>query len=492
MNSLSNVDWAGLGLKVLAAIVVLIITAILAAVLKSAASKLAQKVPALRRIGQDGASLGNAVGTILSMVIWLLGLVIVLGIFQLNQVLTPVTSMLEQGLGFLPNIIGAVFVFVIGLVIAKIVRALITTALHAVDFGKLLGTAQSGIQRATGGAMGDQRGTQGAPSAQGTASAQGQAPGHTQPLPQQGQAPQQHPQQGQPQQGQHPQAQPQQGHAGQGGGKPGSNIPEIIASVVFALIMIVVSIASLQILGIASISDPAASMLTTVFTAIPNIIAAVALVGIGVLIARFVTGLFRPILESTGIDDWLQKNDVISEGSSATPTVLRIIEIAVVLFFAVMAAQVLGFPQITEILSQILNLGGSVLFGAVIIAAGFFIASVVSKLVSGTASTVIKWAIIILFAAMGLQSMGVADRIIEIAFGALVIGLAAAAVLAFGLGGRDAAARQLEKIEENKGKAGAPGKASAAAGSTGASGPAAAGPGSSGPASAPTTEGPQV
>src|SRR5699024_5844997 len=54
-------------------------------------------------------------------------------------------------LGFVPNIIGAVFVFIIGLTIAKIVRALITTALNAVDFGKLLGTAQSGFDRATGG-----------------------------------------------------------------------------------------------------------------------------------------------------------------------------------------------------------------------------------------------------------------------------------------------------------------------------------------------------
>lgn len=447
MNSLSNVDWAGLGLKVLSAVVVIIIAAILAAVLKSAVSKLAQKVPALRRIGQDGASLGNAVGTIVSMVVWLLGLVIVLGIFQLNQVLTPVTSMLEQGLGFLPNIIGAVFVFVIGLVIAKIVRALITTALRAVDFGKLLGTAQTGIQKATGGVMGDQSGDRTGQKAPAQQSAQ----------------------------------------QGQDGQRAVSNLPEIIASVVFALIMIVVSIAALQILGIASISDPAAEMLTSVFTAIPNIIAAVALVGIGVLIARFVTGLFRPVLESTGIDEWLQKNDVISEGSSATPTVLRIVEIAVVLFFGVMAAQVLGFPQITAILSQILDLGGSVLFGAVIIAAGFFIASVVSKLVSGTASTIIKWAIIILFAAMGLQSMGVADRIIEIAFGSLVIGLAAAAVLAFGLGGRDAAARQLEKIEENKGKAGTSAKASTASGSTGGPGPA-----SSGPASAPSTGGPQA
>ena len=65
--------------------------------------------------------------------------------------LSPVISMLEQGLGFIPNIIGAVFVFIIGLTIAKIVKALIVTALNAVDFGKLLGTAQSGFDKATGG-----------------------------------------------------------------------------------------------------------------------------------------------------------------------------------------------------------------------------------------------------------------------------------------------------------------------------------------------------
>ena len=53
-------------------------------------------------------------------------------------------------MGFVPNIIGAVFVFIIGLTIAKIVRALIGTALNAVDFGKLLGTAQSGFEKATG------------------------------------------------------------------------------------------------------------------------------------------------------------------------------------------------------------------------------------------------------------------------------------------------------------------------------------------------------
>lgn len=418
MDSLSNVDWAGLGLKILAAIVIIVITAILAMLVKKGVAGLTQKVPALRRPGVDGAALGNSIGTIASMVIWLLGLIIILGIFQLSQVLSPVISMLEQGLGFVPNIIGAVFVFIIGLTIAKIVRALITTALNAVDFGKLLGTAQSGFEKATGGVT-----------SAGRPDAQAQAAPHAQAAPG-GAAPAASP---------NPTASP---------APATSKVPEILASVVFALIMIVVSIAALQILGIASISDPASAMLTSVFTAIPNIIAAVVLVGIGVLVARFVSGLFRPILEGSGIDAWLTKQEILPQGSSATPTVLRVVEIAVVLFFAVMGAQALGFPQITAILSEILELGGNVLFGGAIIAAGFFLAMIVGKVLKGSVGTVVKWAVIILFVAMGLKSMGVADSIIEMAFGALVIGAAAAAMLAFGLGGREAAARQLAKLEK--------------------------------------------
>ena len=63
------------------------------------------------------------------------------------------------------------------------------------------------------------------------------------------------------------------------------------------------------------------------------------------------------------------------------------------------------------------------------------------------ASNIIRVATIVLFSAMGLQFMGIADSIINLAFAALVVGGAAAAALAFGLGGRDAAARQLAKLE---------------------------------------------
>src|SRR5699024_10996703 len=295
-----------------------------------------------------------------------------------------------------------------------IARALIVTALNAVDFGKLMGTAQSGFQKATGGVT--------------------SVPGQTAPQGAQAQTA--------------PQGQPgQQGQAGQTGqpgqqgrpsqGSTGANVPEMLASVVYALIMIVVSIAALESLKIASTSALASQVLTSVLTAIPRILVAVVLVGFAVL-----------IVEGASIDGWLIKQEILPEGSSITPTVLRIVEIAVVLFFAVMGAQVLGFPQVTAILSAILELGGSVLSGGAIIVAGFFIAMIIGRILSGTVSTVVRWAVIILFTAMGLQSMGVADSIIEMAFGALVIGGAAAAVLAFGLGGREAAARQLAKLEK--------------------------------------------
>src|SRR5690606_28542191 len=63
------------------------------------------------------------------------------------------------------------------------------------------------------------------------------------------------------------------------------------------------------------------------------------------------------------------------------------------------------------------------------------------------ASKVLRYSAIALFIAMGLRYMGLADSIINLAFGAVVIGGAAAAALAFGLGGREAAAKMLNKVD---------------------------------------------
>jgi hypothetical protein len=46
--------------------------------------------------------------------------------------------------------------------------------------------------------------------------------------------------------------------------------------------------------------------------------------------------------------------------------------------------------------------------------------------------------------AMGLRAMGIADEIVNLAFGLTLGAVAVAVALSFGLGGREAAGRQME------------------------------------------------
>ena len=80
-----------------------------------------------------------------------------------------------------------------------------------------------------------------------------------------------------------------------------------------------------------------------------------------------------------------------------------------------------------------------------------FLARIIAGLVgSGTgegsyAETVVRYAIIALFSAIGLTFMGLADQIVMLAFGLILGSAAIACAIAFGLGGRDAAAQALDR-----------------------------------------------
>lgn len=382
--------------KVALAIAILVITWLVAKLVSKVFATLVSKVPALQKAGADGESLGASLGTIASLLVWLFGLMALLQLFGLTEVLAPVQSMLQGIFEFLPNIIGAGLVLVVGAILAKIVRQLIETSLGAVPFDRWLSKGSRRLEDSAG-----------------VSGTEGYSAG------------------------------------GSEGGLNARSIIKMIGLVVYSLIMLVVAIAALQILNIAAISEPATDMLQKILDAIPNIIAAGILLAIGVAIAGFVTSLLGELLGGLGIDRSLHQMDVLPADKSAIPAITKIVQIAIVLFFAVAATRLLGFPEITDFLSEILELGGRVVFGGAIIAAGFVVASVLARLVPGGAANVVKIATMVLFGAMGLKYMGLADSIINLAFGALVVGGAAAAALAFGLGGRDAAARQLERMQRS-------------------------------------------
>jgi hypothetical protein len=219
---------------------------------------------------------------------------------------------------------------------------------------------------------------------------------------------------------------------------------------VFYVVMIPITIMALDALRIQVISGPATEMLQTIFDALPRIVAAVVLLAIGYILGKLAKQFIEQLLPSAGFDRSVSALGFTSESTTPSRTVGTIVMIAILLFFAIKAAELLQSPIIAVMLAQLLELGGRVLFGAGIILGGFIFAKIASNLVAGTGSegwlpAILKWSIIALSVAMGLRFMGLANEIVIIAFASIIGSAAVACALAFGLGGRPTAHKLLEQ-----------------------------------------------
>ena len=203
------------------AILILIVTWLLAKAAKWAFAKLVDNVPLFKRQTSGGESIGLQLGKIVSLLIWLFGLLAILQVFDLGGVMRPVTTLLDNIMGFIPNLIGAGLIFFIGLMVAKILRDLTVTALQTIDFDKWVN--RGGAETLTGNPA----------------------------------------------------------------------ISKTIGTIVFVLVIIPVAIMALEALRLETISGPASEMLQLIFDAIPRIIGAAVLIGLGYLISRFVVQILR-------------------------------------------------------------------------------------------------------------------------------------------------------------------------------------------------------
>ena len=104
-----------------------------------------------------------------------------------------------------------------------------------------------------------------------------------------------------------------------------------------------------------------------------------------------------------------------------------------------------------DVVTTFIKFGGDVLLGAVILAIGFWLATLVHTAIARSSgehaqnlARIARLAILGLVIAMGLRAMGIADDIVNLAFGLTFGAVAVAVALSFGLGGREAAGRQME------------------------------------------------
>jgi hypothetical protein len=197
--------------------------------------------------------------------------------------------------------------------------------------------------------------------------------------------------------------------------------------------------------------------LTMVFAAVPRIIGFALIMVIGwfvaSLIARLVSGVlhalhFNQLATRSGFADFVQKLGV---GTDASGFLAALAKWFVRLIAMVVAFDALGLPAVSDVLRQLLLWLPNLVVAMVVLVIGGLAASALSNLIRastaeagfskpeilGKVASVAVWGFAIVVA---VNQLGIAATLVNTLLMGLVGGIALAAGLAFGLGGRDTAA----------------------------------------------------
>jgi hypothetical protein len=232
-------------------------------------------------------------------------------------------------------------------------------------------------------------------------------------------------------------------------------LAKFLGSFVFAVVMITALIVAFEALGIQAISQPATAMLGEIMYAIPHIIAAGLILIVAYVVSRFVGRLVSEVVAGTGVDEIPAKLDLQRFlGDTKVSCIIGYLIVFFTMLFAVSeAANRLGFEQVSHLISMFIYFGANILLGAVILVIGFWLANIVANVVQRGEYNSSRWLgnlvrvlIMGLVIAMGLKAMGIADSIVNLAFGLTLGSVAVAFALAFGLGGRQPAERVLTDL----------------------------------------------
>jgi len=231
------------------------------------------------------------------------------------------------------------------------------------------------------------------------------------------------------------------------------DIVNVIKKIVFIFIFIPLLISAFNILNMDTISEPATTMLKDFFSAIPKVILAALILILFVVGGRFLSELIKDLLNSMNLNNFFNKAGLgtVTGNSNLVKIISNLVYYFIILFGLTTAVDKLEFSHLADILYTITNYSGKIIFGLVILALGNWIASVAATNFSKNddntfVASIIRIAIISIFLAIGLRTMGLADEIINLAFGISLGTVALTIILSFGLGGRDAAGKQMDKI----------------------------------------------
>lgn len=380
--------------RLIGAGVLILVAWVLATVLKKVllgalkAAKLDEKLGGAADTGGTGTKTVPLSQTFAEVVYWLVFLVFlppILQTLELQGLLEPVTTLFNKVFAFLPNLISGAAILAIGWFVARIVQRIVQNLLASAGVDRL--SEKWGIATSFG----------------------------------------------------------------------KQKLSGLLGLLVYFVILVPVLISALAAIQLDAVTKPASEMLGKMLAALPNIIGASVVVLIAVMIGKVISGIVTSLLSGLGFNNVLVKLGLAKqappEGRQSPAAVVGMLVLAlIVLLASVTAADMLGFQAVGVMIKDFIGFAGHILMGVLVFGLGLLLAQIVVKAISTSDARnarrlafVARVVILALAGAMALRQTGVADDIVNLAFG-LTLGAAAVAfALAFGLGGREQAAHTLQE-----------------------------------------------
>jgi hypothetical protein len=208
---------------------------------------------------------------------------------------------------------------------------------------------------------------------------------------------------------------------------------------------------------LASIGDTVERGFEVFFAWVPALLGAIAILIIGYIVARVLGGLVGRVLQRVGLDRTLHSGtagDWVAKVTSSPSRLLGSLTFWVVFLGAIsLAVTALGIDALTDFVGAVYaylpNVLAAILIfivaGAIAAAVGGFVARTMGETTTGKViGTVVPILIMAIAGFMILDQLKIAPEIVTITYASLMGAIALGMALAFGLGGRDVAARMLE------------------------------------------------
>jgi hypothetical protein len=202
------------------------------------------------------------------------------------------------------------------------------------------------------------------------------------------------------------------------------------------------------------------------YSFLPSVILAIILFIIGVVIAGFIGKAIAHVINLTKVNGLLDRTalkEMVNKAGfhlNVGGLIGWLVQWLLILAFLVGALNLLGLSDVNVFLQQIvLFYLPRVIVAVLIVVVGSVLAEAASKAVTGSAKvanvssanlagSIAKWAIWITTILFGLNQLGIGADLIQTLWMGIVVALALAIGLSFGLGGKDHASKVLDKVSD--------------------------------------------